>query len=402
MRLMFLSASGQLGGAETSLLEILASLRQAEPSWPLCVLSAGEGPLNDRAAALGATTLTLPFPRSVAQLGESGAVAGGGWPGFAAQLICAAPSAAAYLGRMRRAIRDFAPDVLHTNGLKMHILGALARSKPALVWHVHDYLETRPLSARLLRWNRAQCAAVIANSSSVAAAARRVLGDVDVVVVLNGVDLNRFSPVGPILDLDGLAGLTPAAPGTVRVGLLGTFARWKGHATFLQALARVPPSIPLRGYVIGGPLYETDGSQYTRQELMGLVSDLGMGDRVGFTGVVAEPDSALRALDIVVHASTAPEPFGLVIAEAMACERAVIVSAAGGAAEIVTDHVDALGHPPGDVDALASRIIALATDAESRARIARAARATAVRSFDRTRLAADLVPIYRKVAGPRR
>jgi len=399
MRLMFLSASGQLGGAETSLLEVIASLRQAEPSWPLCVLSAGEGPFNDRAAALGATTVTLPFPRSVAQLGESGAVAGGGWPGFAAHAVCAAPSAAAYLGRVRRAIRDFAPDVLHTNGLKMHVLGAFTRSAPALVWHVHDYLGTRPLSARLLRWNRARCAAVIANSASVAADARQVLGEVNVVTVLNGVDLTRFSPVGPRLDLDRLAGLAPVAPGTVRVGLLATFARWKGHTTFLHALTRVPPTLPIRAYVIGGPLYETDGSQYTRQELMNLVTDLGIGDRVGFTGIVAEPDAALRALDIVVHASTAPEPFGLVIAEAMACERAVIVSAAGGAAEMITDCVDAVGHTPGDADALASRIVGLATDAEWRARIARAARATAVRSFDRTRLAADLVPLYRQVAG---
>ena len=346
MRLMFLSASGQLGGAETSLLEILASLRQAEPAWPLGLLTAGEGPLNERAAALGVETLTLPFPRSLAQLGESGAVSGGGWAGFAAQLLCAAPVAASYLGRMRRAIREFAPDVLHTNGLKMHVLGAFAQSPPALVWHAHDYLGTRPLSARLLRWRRARCAVVIANSSSVAADIRRVLGDVKVVAVPNGIDLKRFSPVGHRLDLDDLAGMAPASPGTVRVGLLGTFARWKGHATFLQALALVPLAIPLRAYIIGGPVYETQGSQYTRQELMALVRDLYIGDRVGFTGVVAELDAALRALDIVVHARTAPEPFGLVIAAAMALERSVIVSSAGGAAEMITDNVDAVGHTP--------------------------------------------------------
>ncbi len=58
----------------------------------------------------------------------------------------------------------------------------------------------------------------------------------------------------------------------------------------------------------------------------------------------------MRALDIVVHASTRPEPFGLVIAEAMACGRAVITSAAGGAAEIVESEVDALTHTPGDVE----------------------------------------------------
>ena len=54
----------------------------------------------------------------------------------------------------------------------------------------------------------------------------------------------------------------------------------------------------------------------------------------------------MRALDIVVHASTEPEPFGLTIAEGMASGRAVIVSAAGGAAEIVQDGVDALTCAP--------------------------------------------------------
>jgi glycosyltransferase involved in cell wall biosynthesis len=100
-----------------------------------------------------------------------------------------------------------------------------------------------------------------------------------------------------------------------------------------------------------------------------------------------------------VHASTAPEPFGLVIAEAMACGRAVIVSHAGGAAEIVDPGVDALVHTPGDAGDLAAQIGALAGDPALRARLGRAARATAERSFDRARLAAELVPIYRAAAG---
>lgn len=68
----------------------------------------------------------------------------------------------------------------------------------------------------------------------------------------------------------------------------------------------------------------------------------------------------MRALDIVVHASTQPEPFGLVIAEAMACGRAVIASQAGGAAEIIDPGENALGLPPGDAAVLAERIVQLA------------------------------------------
>ena len=87
-----------------------------------------------------------------------------------------------------------------------------------------------------------------------------------IVPIYNAIDLERFSPAGDRLDLDAKAGLAPPAPGTVRVGLIATFARWKGHKVFLEALARVSPDVPIRGYIIGGPIYQTDGSQWSALE----------------------------------------------------------------------------------------------------------------------------------------
>jgi glycosyltransferase involved in cell wall biosynthesis len=398
MRVIYLSPSGQLGGAETSLLEVLASLRHAQPLWTLHLVMAADGPLGARARALGVSAAVVPFAPSIARLGESEGGSAGHRLRFMWQLARAAAPIAVYLARIRAAIRDFAPDVVHTNGLKMHLLGARTQRDPRVVWHLHDYLSPRPLSARLLRWNRSRCAAVVANSASVADDVRQAIGGgVKVFTVRNAVDLVRFSPAGDRVDLDALAGLPAAPRDTVRVGLLGTFARWKGHITFLEAIARLPRHLPVRAYVIGGAVYDTDGSQYNRTELMAVAARLGLGDRVGFTGFVAQPESVLRALDVVVHASTSPEPFGLVIAEAMACERPVIVSLAGGAAEIVTVGVDALGHQPGDVPGLAARITELTIDPALRSRIGRAARATAERCFDRSRLAKELVPIYQRV-----
>ena len=78
----------------------------------------------------------------------------------------------------------------------------------------------------------------------------------------------------------------------------------------------------------------------------------------------------------------------------------MVVSLAGGAAEIVTPGVDALGHAPGDVEGLAARLTELALDPALRTRIARAGRATAERCFDRARLARQLVPIYESVVSP--
>src|SRR5262249_13185731 len=143
---------------------------------------------------------------------------------------------------------------------------------------------------------------VLANSHSVAEDARVALPDVKVIPIHNAIDVRRFSPSGDRLDLDALAGLEPPALPVVRIGLVGTFARWKGHVTFLNAVARVPRHVPIRAYVIGDAVYETEGSQYSRSELMTVVHRLGIGDRIGFTGFVATPEAAFRSLDVVVHA----------------------------------------------------------------------------------------------------
>lgn len=404
MKLLFLNPSGQLGGAEVCLLNMLASLRTAEPEWQLHLIVSDSGPLEDRARELGAHVNVLRFPPSLARLGDAGA---GGPAGnevsrfqLLRRLLMAAPSAVNYRRRLRRAIRELSPDVIHTNGFKMHVLGAMAAPRRApLIWHIHDYVRPRAVMARLLRMFAPRCAVAITNSKSVAADVRAVCGErLAVRTIYNGIDLETFSPDGPELDLDALAGFPPAAPGTVRVGLLATLARWKGHATFLRAMALVPESLPVRAYITTGNLYQTDGSQSSQTEIKELIDALRLSHRIGLTGLVDRPAQAMRALDVVVHASTQPEPFGLVIAEGMACGRAVIVSEAGGAAELVEEKVNALTHQPGDAQELAERIVELATDSNLRAKLGTAGRITAERRFDRSRLSQELIPIYQYVA----
>lgn len=401
MKLLYLNPSGQLGGAERMLLDVFASLRAVRPEWQLHLVASGEGPLVARAQALGVTTSVIPFPKSLARIGDASSGAPQGKRklrlALLLKLLWASPFIAAYARKLRRVIRQLEPDVLHTNGFKMHVLVAWAKpSGVPLVWHIHDYLSLRPVMAGLLRRSWRRCAVAIANSKSVAADIKGVCGEnLLVETVYNGVDVESFSPQGPRLDLDALAGFAPAPPGTVRVGILATLARWKGHRTFLQALSLIPQGVPVRAYVMAGALYETNGSQHSLEELKGMAHKLGLNGRVGFTGFLAEPASAMRALDIVVHASTQPEPFGLVIAEGMACGRAVIASEAGGASELFETEVNALGHPPGDAVRLAASITQLAADPHLRARLGAAGRATAERRFSRTRLGRELIPIYR-------
>jgi len=400
MRIAFASVSDQLGGSEVSLLEIIRVLRHAHPSWDLHLIAPGAGPLAGRAEALGATVAILPMPLSLARLGEHGS-GGRGRAGFAIRLMQAASDVPAYQQALRRTLDAFDADVLHTNGFKAHITGARARAGAALVWHIHEYISSRPVSRALLRRYAGRCAAIIANSHSVADDVRAVVGTAPIRVIYNAVNLAAFEPSGPAADLDALAALPPVAPGTLRVGLVGTFAKWKGHETFLRAIALLPRAIPVRAYIIGAPLYETQGSQHSLAALQALAQSLQIGDRVAFTGFVDGVAPVFRALDIAVHASTEPEPFGLAIAEAMACGRAVTTSATGGAAELVQPGVDALTHRPGGAADLARTIEALAVDAPLRGRLGAAARASAVRQFDAAGLAEALSDTYASVAGLR-
>ncbi len=404
MRIAHLIASGQLGGAEASLLEMIDAVRDARPDWSFVVVAPEHGPLEQRLQSLRFPVEVLPFPRRLARLGEAGREDGMfGRVSLAASLVGAAPGVWAYRRRLRALLggtsdRD-APAVVHAHGFKMHVLGALSMPPGAsLVWHLHDYISPRPISARLTRRLASRCRMLVANSNSVAADARLVCGpSARITTIYNAVDLSRFTPSGAALDLDRLGEAEPAPHGTLRVGLLATFGRWKGHRTFLGAVARLPREDAVRAYVIGGPLYQTAGSQVTESGLRRTAADLGIADRVVFTGPVRDAAGALRALDVVVHASTEPEPFGMVIAEGMACGRPVIVSLAGGAAELIEADVDALGYPPGDEVRLAASIARLAHDRGLRQQLAARARASAERRFDRARLAAELIPVYQNL-----
>lgn len=382
MTIAFLSVSAEMGGSEVSLLELVRGLHRLEPSWALHVVVPREGPLSRAAAADGAVIHVLPLPARLMRVGEAG-VGPGMMLGRGASLLLAAGSLAPYGRRLGRLLAGIAPDIVHSNGFKLHVLGArVAPPSAAIVWHIHEYIARRPISRRLLRAHVSRCAAIVANSRSVAIEVSEILDPpAPVSTIYNAVDGRKFSPDGPIADLDRLSGLPPADAGTVRVGLVATYGRWKGHETFVDALTQIDPRLPWRAYIVGGSLYDTSHSQYRREELEATVAAAGLAGRVGLTGFVERPWEAMRALDVVVHASTQPEPFGLVIAEGLASGRAVVVSAAGGAAELVKDDVDALTHAPGDVAGLARAITRLIADAGLRARLGAAGRAGALRRF---------------------
>ncbi len=403
MKILYLNPAAQLGGAERSLLDIMAELRALRPHWKLSLIAGEYGPLLEAAREIGVAASAIEYRSGLARFGDSASANSPGGAMQTARLVAglsrAGIAALRHLPALRSAIRAERPGLVHSNGFKAHILAAWAApASVPIIWHVRDYVGQRPAMSRLLAMHSRRCTLALTNSRSVADDLRVACPGISRTVALyNGIDLGKFNPVGASADLDMLAALTPPQSAVVRVGLVATMAQWKGHEIFLRALAMLPRDLPVRGYIIGGSVYSTRGSEKSLAELRRIAGGLSLNGNVGFTGFVDDPAAAIRSLDIVVHASTRPEPFGRVIAESMACGKVVIVAAAGGALEIVTSGEDAIAIAPGDAAALADSIRQLASAAPLRSQLGKAARKTAEQRFDRARMTRELIPIYEQL-----
>jgi glycosyltransferase involved in cell wall biosynthesis len=404
MRVVFVNPVAGLGGSERSLLDLFASLETARLPVDKRLVLFEDGPLAGAVRRLRADidVRVLPLPKSLLALGESAEGGKNEWD--VVQLAKSSVSALPYALAFRRAVRNFRPDLVHTNGMKAHLLAALLVPELPRVVHLRDFVSERPMSRRALPLMRRH-ALFVTNSKAVEADALRVDRRLRTRVVYNGIDLEVFRPrPRDSAYLAKLSGLDVPPSETVVVGLVATYANWKGHRTFLEAARRVRAALPegrARFYVVGGPVYRTQGSQITEAELRRVIADAGLGD-TGLVPFQSDVERVYQGLDVMVHASERPEPFGRTIVEAMASGCAVVVARAGGALELFDEGRTGLGFRAGDPEDLARAVLELVRDAELRTRLASAARSEAETRFGRDRLAGEIFRVYEELLGEKR
>ncbi len=205
-------------------------------------------------------------------------------------------------------------------------------------------------------------------------------------VVPCGIDGDRFRP-GPDA---GAAVRSPA-----RVLTLGRLVPRKGNDTVIAAIAGMPGTELV---IAGGP----DPAQLHRDpevaRLGRVAEEHGAADQVRFTGRVPHDDvpALLRSADVVVSAPWY-EPFGIVPVEAMACGRAVVVSAVGGHLDTVEDGVTGRLVPPRDRSALAATLRQLLADPGLRRRLGAAGAARAATRYSWDKIAAETEAVYDRV-----
>jgi glycosyltransferase involved in cell wall biosynthesis len=330
MRILFLDHTDQLGGAEISLLELLRTLdrRRFAPT-----LACPPGHLADRARTLDVPVIEVHLEKLKS------------WNPLATL---------ARLRRGRRRVRDVLAGgdfaIVHPNTLRAAIYAAGVRDA-RLLWHVRDY--AMPAWARRMLLRR--CDRAVATSAFLADS----LGaSPKVCVVPNGIELAEVPDEAAFGAFRQEFAIPPEAP---VVGCLGRVRPWKGQARFVDVVARLAPRLPeARFLLVGGTLFPDPGRDYVA-ELKQQADDLGVADRIIFTGHRDDPLAALGAMDVVVNCSL-DEPFGRVLIEAMACRRPVVAFRSGAVPEIVADGDTGVLVAPGDTAGMAEAILGLVSD----------------------------------------
>lgn len=215
-------------------------------------------------------------------------------------------------------------------------------------------------------------------------------------VIHRGVDLDIFDPAAVsaerMIQFSQDWRLEDGAPVLM---LPGRITRWKGQSVFVEAIARLKRD-DLRCLLVG----DDQGRTRYRQELEDHISRVGIGSFFQFAGHCRDMPAAYMLADVVVSASTDPEAFGRVAAEAQALGRPVIATDHGAARETVVDGETGFLVPPGDPDALAEAILdVLAMSPDEREDLARRAINHVRSNFSKEAMSADTLNVYREALG---
>jgi glycosyltransferase involved in cell wall biosynthesis len=337
------------GGSDQALLRMARQL--VASGWSVHIAMPAPSPMADEFATAGAVLHVVPMRRiSTSHDGAAWAAYALGWP--------------LSVLRLWQLARSTGADVVLSNSLHSWYGWAVAvlAGRPH-IWHAREIVTQSRTALRAERFLARRFARrVIAASEAVAAQ----LGPANVVIVHEEAGPEEFYPgrAGNARHRYGLSDRSPV------IGYVGRIDTWKGLDVLLDAVPQLLGRRHDAQLVIAGAVVA--GKEAYASTLAGRATGLG----VHWLGPLSGPDAGdlIADLDCLVLASTTPEPWGLVLVEALACGVPVVATAAGGPLEILAGlPVPEAGHlvPASDPGALATAIADLlpsATSAERRRR----------------------------------
>jgi glycosyltransferase involved in cell wall biosynthesis len=316
MKILFLDQSGKPGGAELCLLDIA---REYRDRCLVCLFAEGSFCNMLEVEHIPVKALVAPLPIQK----DSNILQGLYSIGQLMPLVI----------NVARLSRQY--DLIYANTQKALVVGALASilMRRPLVYHLHDILSTEHFSRtnqRIAVTLANRCASLVIANSQASQSAFIIAGGQK---KLTQVVYNGFNPSCYQTTSSQRHRMRQTLGLSAEEFLVGHFSRmapWKGQHILIEALSHCSSAVKV--ILVGDALF---GEQDYIKQLRQQVTDLDMENRVQFLGFRSDVADLMAACDLVAHTSTAAEPFGRVIIEAMLSGTPVVAAAAGGAIELV-------------------------------------------------------------------
>lgn len=224
---------------------------------------------------------------------------------------------------LKKCIRKYEIDIVDTNTAVV-FPGAIAAKycKVKNIWHIREIIsnnvENKIISSIMNRY----ADLIVANSKETGKALR--INSNKIRVIYNAVEEKPKTNVIPHEQLT--------------VGMAGRINRWKGQKLFVDAAKIVHKKKPEVLFKIAGDVYE--GEEHLKSELLEYIDRQNLTNTVLLLGQIDNMSEFYRGIDIFILPSIQPEPFGLVVIEAMEYGVPVIATNHGGPTEIIENNID--------------------------------------------------------------
>jgi glycosyltransferase involved in cell wall biosynthesis len=302
--------------------------------------------------------------------------------------------------QMAHVVKAQGIDVIHSISYPASLYAAFAAAwtgKPH-IWHEHNIKRIHPVNRLIYQTVARTCDWVIGPSDAVTSnLAAAGIDPVKLRTVYNGIDLRRFQNNDSV-QIEALRRELGLLDGESAVGLFGQMLPYKGHRTLIEAAPEILRAWPRTRFYFVGAL---ENPPY-QQELEAALRSSGLVDRFHFTGWRADVQNIIRAMDVVVVATTTPEPAALMLMEAMAMERPIVATGTGGTPEIIADGKTGLLFRPGQAGHLSAQILRVLSDPFFARRLGATGRKRVETAFDHERHLDVMCDLYERAISGRR